>query len=74
MGSIGRFRRKVERRLRCKDEALGLLWMMHFGDLEPCKATCKDCSDFRIGVCKGGRDPWECIQEKEVQGVEFFWG
>jgi hypothetical protein len=37
------------------------LWMEHFHDKRPDKAKCEDCEDFKIGVCKGGRDPIQCF-------------
>lgn len=42
-----------------------MLWAFHFPDF-PDKdiPTCKNCEDYKINVCGGGRDPIECFIEK----------
>jgi len=41
-----------------------LIWMMHFGGRRPDKCGCKNCADYRAGVCEGGKDPFKCMAEK----------
>lgn len=42
-----------------------ILWSIHFADLpKGKKPTCEDCTDYKAGVCKGGRDPFECFREQ----------
>lgn len=38
------------------------LWMIHFGKKRPDKCKCNDCLDFKAGFCKGGIDPYICMQ------------
>ena len=33
---------------------VAILYIVHFGNKEPEKVTCKDCSDFNLGFCSGG--------------------
>jgi len=54
-----RFRREWERAVR----AAGVdpwLWFMHFGFIFPGYASCRDCLDYRLGICGGGIDPVVC--------------
>ncbi|MDF2958184.1 MAG: hypothetical protein OD814_001806 [Candidatus Alkanophagales archaeon MCA70_species_1] len=41
-----------------------LIWMVHFGGRRPDKCGCKNCADYKAGVCEGGRNPFECMVEK----------
>jgi len=45
-----------------------LVWYIHF-DKRPDKATCKDCVDYKSGVCKGGRNPLECMREASSTSI-----
>jgi hypothetical protein len=50
-----------------------ILWLMHFENKRPDKATCMDCVDYKAGTCKGRKDPIECFKEKS-KNVIFMWG
>lgn len=42
-----------------------MLWTFHFPDFPDRDIpTCKNCEDYKINVCEGGRDPIECFKEK----------
>ena len=41
------------------------MWFVHFGELGPWEATCRDCMDLRHGLCEGGRRPVECMRESD---------
>ncbi|MBK5102593.1 MAG: hypothetical protein JJE15_16700 [Desulfobacteraceae bacterium] len=44
------------------------MWFIHFGDLpKGKKATCSDCADFKMSVCEGGGDPYDCFSEETVK-------
>lgn len=49
---------------------LYVVWLMHFGDTEPGKETCLDCSDYEMKVCAGkdlkGEQCLDCM-EKIIQ-------
>jgi len=41
-----------------------LIWMVHFGKKRPDKCGCRNCADYKAGMCTGGRDPFKCMAEK----------
>jgi hypothetical protein len=45
-------------------------WFLHF-NRRPDKATCRDCEDFKIGVCEGGIDPIECFKKQKPKVGEI---
>jgi len=56
-----RLRREWERAVRAAG-ADPLLWDIHFGSVLPGCARCRDCLDYRLGLCAGGRDPVVCMR------------
>lgn len=50
-------------------EKMAVLYLIHFGNKDPEKVTCKDCEDFKMGLCRGGcYDIVECMYDKAVNG------
>lgn len=39
-----------------------LLWLVHFGSADYVP-TCRDCADYKAGLCPGGWDPLECFRK-----------
>lgn len=37
------------------------VWLIYFQNKQPDKATCQDCLDSKLSLCKGGRPPVECM-------------
>lgn len=55
-----------------KVEKVTVLYWVHFGNKQPEKVTCKDCSDFKLGHCSGGAsDVFECMYDK-AEKCEIF--
>lgn len=53
-------------------EVLGLMYRIHFNKLDPDFATCKDCLDYKIGLCQGGCvDVIDCMLDKSKEVVVF---
>ena len=40
-----------------------IIWHIHF-TRRPDKAKCEDCLDYLSNLCKGGKNPLECMREK----------
>lgn len=52
------------------------LYAVHFGNKDPERVTCKDCLDFKIGLCAGGggfRNIFACMYDK-AEKCEIFEG
>lgn len=47
-----------------KEEKVGALWLMHFGEIFPEEADCSQCADFKADLCKGEKVPVKCMVEK----------
>lgn len=41
-----------------------ILYLIHFGKKNPDLVTCRDCSDYNLGLCFGGYDVFECMYDK----------
>ena len=39
-----------------------MVWYVHFGELGSWEAGCRDCTDHKHGLCRGGRDPVQCMK------------
>ena len=51
-----------------------ILYFIHFGNKSPDLATCKDCLNYRQGLCSGeggADDVFECMYDK-AKGCEFI--
>lgn len=73
MGAVvKRLHRNGKRKRVVNDDYLDVLtivWLMHFKDLPPCEARCELCTDYKVGVCGGGKDPLECMEEKAAERI-----
>jgi len=53
-------------------DKMSILYSIHFGNKSPELATCKDCLDYRQGLCSGGAgDVLNCMYYK-AKGCEFI--
>ena len=42
-----------------------LMWSIHFPGVRATRVpSCRDCEDYKNGVCKGGYDPVLCFKEQ----------
>lgn len=49
----------------CEEERLDIGdWCIYFGDVDPRRATCKDCYEYRNGLCAGGKEPIRCLRDE----------
>ena len=55
-----------------ESDKMVILYFIHFGNKNPDFVTCKDCLDYRQGLCSGGSyDVLECMYDK-AEGCEFI--
>lgn len=52
-----------------------LMWLIHFPGIRDTRVpTCRDCEDYKNGVCDGEYDPIKCFKEegKHESGAVWF--
>lgn len=47
-------------------EKMVVLYFIHFGNKDPDLVTCKDCCDYKLGLCFGCDDIVGCMHDKAV--------